>query len=69
MMYLVFCLSILFCTTAKYQFLGEQDVIDVVTVSEEEATKLITEGSGPSYLMTKKRVKKSNWFMIRQTMF
>ena len=57
MMYLVFCLSILFCTTAMYQFLGEQDVIDVVTVSEEEATKLITEGSGPSYLMTKKRVK------------
>ena len=56
-MYLVFYLLILLYTTAKYQFLVEQDVIDVVTMSEEEASELIKESPGPSYLMTKRRIK------------
>ena len=50
---LLLCIIALVC--AKYQFIAEKDIIDVVTVSKDEALKRIRPEDGPSYIMTKKR--------------
>lgn len=50
-----FLLAVL--VSARYQFLAEKDIIDVVTLSKEEAEKRIHSGDGPSYILTKRRTK------------
>ena len=50
-----FLLAVL--VSARYQFLAEKDIIDVVTLSKEEAEKRIHSGDGPSYILTKRRIK------------
>lgn len=52
-------LCIIALVFAKYQFLAEKDIIDVVTVSKDDALRRIRPGDGPSYIMTKKR---KQWF-------
>ena len=51
--FLILCIIALAC--AKYQFIAEKDIIDVVTVSKDEALRRLHSGDGPSYIMTKKR--------------
>ena len=50
---LILCIIAVAC--ARYQFIAEKDIIDVVTVSKDEALKRLHPGDGPSYIMTKKR--------------
>ena len=43
--------------SARYQFLAEKDIFDVITLSKQEAEKRIRPGDGPSYILTKRRTK------------
>lgn len=55
MVFMIIFLLLFICTVSRYQFLSEQEIIDVVTVSKEEALSRISFDDGPSYLLTKNR--------------
>ena len=52
---MIIFLLLFICTVSRYQFLSEQEVIDVITVSKEEALSRISFEDGPSYLLTRNR--------------
>lgn len=54
-MFIYLLLIVVVC--ARYQFLNEQDVLDVITVRKEEALEQISSTDGPSYIITKQRHK------------
>ena len=45
------------CGTARYQYLTEQEIINVITLPKEDALHRISAQDGPSYLMTKNRIR------------
>ena len=45
------------CGTARYQYLTEQEIINVITLPKEDALHRIHAQDGPSYLMTKNRIR------------
>lgn len=49
------------CTTARYQYLAEQEIINVITLPKEDALRRINAQDGPSYFMTKNRVRYGSW--------
>lgn len=45
------------CVAARYQYLAEQEIINVITLPKEDALHRIHANDGPSYLMTKNRIR------------